>query len=145
MSDNKSDQTGIFGEFLSPLQPATDVLVDYPIMLTLLIMVLAVIVASIATAIVVKVIGRLVKRTNVRWDDQLVAAFHKPLFWSLVFTGLVFAIEPLGLPQFAENLFQSIIATTLVIIWTSFLLRFIRIVLRAMSRSAREHSMVTPV
>ncbi len=144
MSDNKSDQASIFGELLSPFQPATDLLADYPIMLTLLIMVLAVIVASISTTIVVKVIGRLVKRTNVRWDDQLIAAFHKPLFWSVVFIGLVLAVEPLGLPPTAENLLQSIIATTLVVIWTSFLLRFIRIVLRAMSRSAREHSMVRP-
>jgi small-conductance mechanosensitive channel len=144
MSENKSDQTGIFGELLSPFRPATEIFADYPIVLTLLILVLTFIVARIATAIVVKIIGRLVKRTNVRWDDQVVAVFHTPLFWSLVFIGLVLAVEPLGFPQAAENIFQSIIATTLVIIWTGFLLRFIRIVLRAMSRSARENSMVRP-
>ncbi len=144
MSDNKSDQTGIFGELLTSFQSATEIFSDYPIVLTLLILVLSLIVASIATMIVVKVIGRVVKRTNVRWDDQLIAAFHKPLFWSLVLIGSVLAIEPLALPQTAENIFQSIIATTLVIIWTGFLLRFIRIVLRAMSRSARENSMVRP-
>jgi len=144
MSDNKSGLASMFGELLSPFRPATDVLAEYPIVLTLIIMVLAVITASIASTIVVKVIGRLVKQTSVRWDDQLIAAFHKPLFWSLVFIGLVLAIEPLGLPQTAGNILQSVIATTLVVIWTSFLLRFIRIVLRAMSRSAREHSMVRP-
>ena len=144
MSDNKTGLTGMFGELLAPFKPVTEIFADYPFVLTMLIMVLAVIVASIASAIVIKVIGRMVKRTNVRWDDQLIAAFHRPLFWSLVFIGVLLALEPLGLPQTAENIFQSIIATTLVVIWTSFLLRFIRIVLRAMSRSAREHSMVRP-
>lgn len=144
MGDNQSNQAGVLGELLAPFQSATEIFSDYPIVLSLLILVLAFITASIATTIVIKVIGRLVKRTNVRWDDQLIAAFHKPLFWSLVFVGAVLAIEPLALPQTAENIFQSIIATTLVIIWTGFLLRFIRIVLRAMSRGAREHSMVRP-
>ncbi len=144
MSDNKTDQAGIFGDVLTPFKPVIEVFADYPFVLTLLILVLALIAASIASTIVIKVIGRMVKRTNVRWDDQLIAAFHKPLFWSLVFVGVLFALEPLDLPQAAVNIFQSAIATTLVIIWTGFLLRFIRIVLRAMSRSARENSMVRP-
>jgi len=128
MNDSQSSQVRLFSEMPEPLQSAVEIFSDYPIVLSLLILVLAFIIASIATAIVIKVIGRLVKRTNVRWDDQLIAAFHKPLFWSLVLIGTVLAI----------------IATTLVVIWTGFLLRFIRIVLRAMSRSARENSMVRP-
>jgi len=144
MNDSQSGQVRLFSEIPESLQPAVEIFSDYPIVLSLLIMVLSFIVASIAATIVIKVIGRLVKRTNVHWDDQLIAAFHKPLFWSLVFIGAVLAIEPLALPQTAENIFQSIIATTLVIIWTGFLLRFIRIVLRAMSRSARENAMVRP-
>ena len=144
MNENNSEITGALVDMLAPFQSIKEIFADYPIVLTLLVLVLSVIIASIASTIVVKVIGRLVKKTNVRWDDQLIAASHKPIFWSLVFIGLVLAIEPLGLPQTAENLFQAIIATTLVIIWTSFMLRFIRIVLRAMSRSARDHSMVRP-
>jgi small-conductance mechanosensitive channel len=144
MSDKQADQTTIFGDILAPFQPATEIFADYPIVLTLLILVLAFIVARISATIVVKIIGRMAKRTHVRWDDQVIAAFHKPLFWSLVFFGVLLSLEPLALPSTAENIFQSIIATTLIIIWTSFLLRFIRIVLRAMSRSARENSMVRP-
>ena len=144
MNDNNSEITGALVDMLTPFQSIKEIFADYPIVLTLLILVLSVIIASIASTIVVKVIGRLVKKTNVRWDDQLIAAFHKPLFWSLVLIGLVLAIEPLGLYQTAGNLLESVIATTLVIIWTSFFLRFIRIVLRAMSRSARDHSMVRP-
>lgn len=144
MNENNSEITGALVDMLAPFQSIKEIFADYPIVLTLLILVLSVIIASIASTIVVKVIGRLVKKTNVRWDDQLIAAFHKPLFWSLVLIGLVLAIEPLGLHQTAGNLLESVIATTLVIIWTSFFLRFIRIVLRAMSRSARDHSMVRP-
>jgi small-conductance mechanosensitive channel len=144
MNENNSEITGALVDMLAPFQSIKEIFADYPIVLTLLILVLSVVIASITTAIFVKVIGRLVKRTNVRWDDQLIAAFHKPLFWSVVFIGLLLAAEPLGLTQTAGNLLQAAIATTLVIIWTSFLLRFIRIVLRAMSRSARDHSMVRP-
>ena len=144
MNDNKSDQASIFGELISSFQPATGIFEEYPVLLTLLILVLALIIASIAATIVVKVIGRIVKRTNVQWDDQIVAVFYKPLFWSLILIGTIFALDTLAIPQEAKEILQSVIATVLVIMWTVFSLRFIRIVLRAMSRSARESSMVRP-
>ena len=144
MGESQSEIVNIFRDLLGQFQPATELFADYPIALTLVILVVALSVASIAATIVIKVIGKMVKQTNILWDDEVIAIFHKPLFWSLVFIGVLLAVEPLAIPQTAGNIFQSIVATILIIIWTRFILNFIRIVLRAMSRSALEKSMVRP-
>jgi len=144
MTDEVADQTDFLNGLFSPLQVITDYLSDYPIVASLLIWGLAFIVAWIVAAIVVKVIGRLARSTSFRWDDQVIDAFHQPMYWTVVLFGALFAVKPLVLPSWLLDVLQSIVNTMLVLLWTVFLLRFIRIVLRAMSRSAREHSMVRP-
>lgn len=144
MNDEATGQAGIFNDLLVPLQPISEYLSDYPVVMSAIILGLAFVIAWIVATVVVKTVGKLTTSTRFHWDDQLIAAFHKPLFWSLVLFGALLALKPLALSSEVTVFFQSIIGTMMVIIWTVFLLRFIRIVLRAMSRGAREHSMVRP-
>lgn len=144
MNDGKANQEDILNDLLDSLLPLTEYFHDYPIVLSGIIFGLAFIAAWIAATLVVKIIGRLAKSTQFHWDDLVIAAFHKPLFWSVVLFGTLLALKPLELSPGAIEVFQSIVNTMLVFLWTIFLLRFIRIILRAMSRSAREHSMVRP-
>ena len=144
MNDSQSDLANIFGNLLAQLGPVTDIFADHPVVLTLVIMLTALIVAYIAAVVVEKVVGRLVKGTRVYWDDQVVAAFHKPLFWSLLLIGGGIAIKPLAIHETSEGVFHSVIVSLMIILWTAFILRFIRILLSAMSVRARAHSLVRP-
>ena len=143
MSKVTSD-TGIIHNILSKLEPVTNLFADYPIIITAIILLLAFVVAGIVALILTKVVARFAKKTRVQWDEQVIAAFHRPIFWSLILVGVLPAIKPLTLSESTESFFQSMIVTILAIIWTTFLLRLIRIILRAMSRSSREYSMVRP-
>jgi len=142
--EEQRSKSGIIYSFLSKLDIIPDIFADYPIVISAVILLFSLIVASIAAFILVKVIGRYAKNTSVKWDDQLISALHRPLFWSMILIGALLALQPLDLSKSASDIFRSFTATLLVIIWTIFALRFIRIVLRAMSRASREHSMVRP-
>jgi small-conductance mechanosensitive channel len=115
---------------------------QYPLALALAILVVALLLANLVVLIVTRVIGRLARRTRFHWDDQLLAAIHRPLFWTVVLLGVQMALLPLELAQTTGSVIRSITVTLLVIIWSVFLLHFIRIVLRAMSHNAREQSLV---
>lgn len=142
MSNKTTEQAGILSDLFSPFQPITDYLADYPIIASLIIWGLAFIAAWFVATVVVKVVGRVAKSTRVHWDDQVIDAFHQPMYWTVVLIGALLAVKPLVLPSWMTDVLYSIINTMLVLLWTVFLLRFIRIVLRAMSRTAHEHSMV---
>ena len=94
MIDSSPVQPSIFSDMLAPFKPVTEIFADYPIVLTLLIFVVGLIFAGVITSIVVKVFGHMVRKTNIQWDDQVILAFHKPMFWSLVSVGVLLALEP---------------------------------------------------
>jgi len=144
MTDEKLDPAGALYGLLATLQPVKEYLAKYPVVMAILIFVLTIIFAAIAAIIVVKTIGRLAKSTRVQWDDQVIDVFYKPLFWSMVLVGVQLAIKPLAFSSDVTVFIGSVVNTMLVIVWMVFLIRFIRIVLRAMSRNAHESSMVRP-
>ncbi|MES0488535.1 MAG: mechanosensitive ion channel family protein [Leptospirales bacterium] len=127
---------------LSKLHLDEGIFADYPIIITVIILLSSFVVAKIVTLILVKVIGRFAKRTRVEWDDQIVTALHKPIILSLMLLSLWLTRIPWDLLEATNNLFKSIIITVLIIIWTTFLIQLIRIVLRAMSQSSHKYSMV---
>lgn len=129
---------------MAELQFVLAFLAQYPAVLALIILVVALVLANLVVLIVTRVIGRLARRTRFNWDEQWVVAIRKPLFWTVVLLGVQMALLPLALPQTIGSMIRSATVTLLVIIWSIFLLYFIRIVLRAMSRNAREQSLVRP-
>jgi len=131
-------------QIMLQLQPVTDTFVNYPIVVTLVILIMTLVIASIVTFLLIRVVGGLANQTRFFWDEQVVAALRRPLFWTLFLFGFLLSVQPLGLPRSLQGFLQSLVATGLVIIWTGFALRFIRIVLKAMSRSSVENSIVRP-
>jgi small-conductance mechanosensitive channel len=125
-------------------QSALTFLDSYPIAMSAVIFVLSLLLANVVAWLVTKVVGSVVKRTRVNWDDKVLAIIHRPLFWTVLCVGLLSAALPLGLPATALAIFQSVVATVLVIIWASFFSRFVRIVLHAMSHGGKEASVVRP-
>jgi MscS family membrane protein len=126
------------------LQPLVALLQNYPLVLSLLIVALAFVLAKLVAVLVSKVVGRMAARTQIRWDDDVIAALRRPLFWSVVVLGAMLAMSLLKLPATMASIAQSLGVSLLVIIWAGFMLRFIRIVLLAMSSNAREQALVRP-
>ena len=125
-------------------QSALAFLDGYPVLMAVIVLVLALLLANLVALLVTHFIAYLARRTRFQWDDQIVAVIHRPLYWSVLCVGVSLAILPLELTATIVSIFQSIIMTLLVVIWSSFLLKFIHIVLRAMSRGAKKEAVVRP-
>jgi MscS family membrane protein len=125
-------------------QPLVSLLQSHPLLLALMVVVVALVLAKLLAVLVSRVIAYMAARTRVNWDDQVVAALRRPLFWTVVLVGTLLAIPLLDLPATMAAIAQSLAISLLVVIWAGFMMHFIRIVLRAMSRGAREQSLVRP-
>lgn len=131
-------------ELMASWQSAATFLGDYPIAMAILVFVSAVLLANLLALLVTKFIAYLARQTRFQWDDQTVAIIHRPLYWSVLCVGIILASIPLKLPASISAIIQSVIITVLIIIWSAFAMKFIRIVLQAMSRGTEPESLVRP-
>ncbi len=125
-------------------QPAFAFLDDYPIAMAVLVFALAVLLANVVVWLVTRVVGYVVKRTRIQWDDKVVAVIHRPLYWTVLCVGMLLALLPLELPELVASVLRSLIATMLVIVWSGFAVRLVRIVLQAMSHGQKKESLIRP-
>lgn len=126
------------------LQSAFAFLDDYPGAMAVAIIISTILLANVVAWLVTKVVAYLARRTRFQWDDKIVAVIHRPLYWTVLCVGALLAVLSLELPAAVDGIFQSLVATVLVIIWSSFALKFVRIVLHAMSRGQKKDSLVRP-
>ena len=138
------EQSGILNEALSTLDPILGFFSDYPVAVFLVVISIALIVAKVATSIMTALISQFSSRTKIHWDDQLNSLLPRPVFWTLMLLGVLMAVIPLKLSQVADGIVQSLVATILVILWSGFVLRLVRIVINAMSSNAQAQSIVRP-
>jgi len=127
---------GLFSGLMQTLDPVLSFLGDYPLVLTLIIIIVSLLSAWLLTTIINSLAGRLAKQTRIRADDQLVRLFRRPLFWTISFAGLLMALLPLNLSPTSYGVVQSIVATLLILLWTGFLLRAVRVILVAITEAA---------
>lgn len=130
------DALGLFGELAQRLDPIVSFLGDYPLVLLLIIIIGSLLIAWLLTAFFNGVFGRLAQKTRMRADDKLVILVRRPLFWSISFTALLIGLLLLPLSAKLYDFIQSGVATLLILLWTGFLLRAVRVVLQAVTEAA---------
>lgn len=137
-----TEKTNTLTEWMVMLEPVTGFFGDYPIAIAAMILFITLVVASIVLMIVTRIVGRLAQRTRIKWDDELIAVMHKPVFWSIILIGSRMAIMPLKPSEYINSIVESSIGTILIILWSIFLLRVFSIFLNALSVNAHERSLV---
>ncbi len=137
-----TEQGTTLTDLMTQIKPITGFFGDHPMAIAGIVLILTVITASIAVTIVTRVAGRLAAHTHFKWDDQLIAALRRPVFWTISLIGFRMALLPLDLSPGTGKIIASVIASVLIILWSMFLMRMIRIVLRALSASASERSII---
>ncbi|NOY66628.1 MAG: mechanosensitive ion channel family protein [Gammaproteobacteria bacterium] len=118
------------------LKPVSGFFVDYPFIFALLIMVLFTVLAMIAAVIVHRLVGRLAAKTRFSWDDHVIEALRRPVFWSVIFIGIMTALQPLEPGKIFHSVVESVLLTIMIMLWSGFIVRSVRIALRAMSDSS---------
>lgn len=125
-------------------QPLIDRLGDYPYILAVCAALITIIAAYLFTTIIKVVLSRFVERTAISVDDEIVRIIGVPTFYSIIMVG--FSVSATLLPISAK-LQDSIVAALKglgILIWTVFLIRLAKIVLRSWAKGAKEASLVRP-
>ncbi len=87
------------------------------------------------------VLGRVIKRiadkTATALDDLLIAHIRRPIFLSLVMVGLALGLDALGPKPVYRYLFQGVLFTVAIVVWTVSLNRLVNNVLSDLSAESK--------
>ncbi len=129
---------------LDYLQPIVGLFGEHPFVKAVLIIGIAFGIAKSLAFFMARVIGNLVARSGNHLDDAIISLLRLPLFWTVILVGVLAAAAVLKLPASVLGFIQSLTATTMIIIWSLFTGRLLRVLLRAMSRRANSHALIRP-
>ncbi len=102
----------------------------------------ALIASWIAEVAICRTLAAAAARTVTDLDDKLIAALRRPIFLSVLFYGLSWALEPLDLPTDATWAIHSFLKTGAVLVWAGAGFRVGAIVLDVFTTRATEHSIL---
>ena len=99
------------------LDQVKDLLMEHPLLRSAAITVAAVVAASLAEIVISRSLAAAAAKTTTTLDDNLIAALRRPIFLSVLFYGLSWALVPLNLPPKAIVAITSIMETVAVLVW----------------------------
>ena len=139
-----TEQNSFLADAYLKLDPIFGFFSDYPFAIFIVVMLLSLILAKVIARVLNSLMTQLTIRTKIHWDDQINRLLTQPVFWTLFLVGLLISVIPLKLSVASNSITQSTVATILIIMWSSFFLRVIIIVLKAISVSGKESSIIRP-
>ncbi|KPK39769.1 MAG: mechanosensitive ion channel protein [Gammaproteobacteria bacterium SG8_47] len=126
------------------LQPVLALLGDSPWVHAAAVFAISLLAASLLALAFARLVGALVQRTGTSVDDAIMGLLRGPLFWSVVLVGALAAITVLKLPASAVQIGRAVVVSVLIILWSTFLIRFSRVLLTTLSARARPQALVRP-
>lgn len=128
---------------IESFKPILTLFGDQPILQAGIAIIITFIVAKVLQIIVSRGLHRLSLKTKNNLDERLINIIHRPLFWSILFVGLVVAIKLLDASENAVDYSQAIFATILIFMWSGFLLKASKMVLRTIAASSNPQKIVS--
>ncbi|TRX55126.1 mechanosensitive ion channel family protein [Thalassomonas sp. M1454] len=110
---------------------------DNPVLHAAIILVASWIFAWILDKVVIAYVKSMTAKTDAVLDDQLVELLHKPLFYSILVIGISVATSVISLPEQVSNIMFPVLYTMLLVLWTLFILRITKIVLRRVAENEK--------
>lgn len=90
-----------------------------------------------------KIIFRnIVKKTKTKLDDEIVAAFSKPVFYTIALSGIIWSVRTLGFPSGIDFILSGILNTIIAILWIAALLRTVSIILNWLGRRKGKYKLI---
>jgi len=127
---------------IEQLQPVIGFFGDYPYIKALIVFLLSLAIAKVVTMMVSRVLLRIAHKTNNTLDNRIIILIHRPLLWSVILIGSLAALHLLELPANAYDIARSLVGSILIFLWSLFVLQLLRSVLRTLSQSNREQSLI---
>lgn len=124
--------------------PVIDLFGDHPYWRAVAALVIAFAIANILAFIISKIIGKLVQKTGNRLDDQITTLLRTPVYWSIILVGTLMAIALAQLPSPLTKGGSGITLSLLIVIWSVFVIRVLRLIVKAVSDRSGSHSVIRP-
>ncbi|MBT8437518.1 MAG: hypothetical protein KJP11_09115, partial [Gammaproteobacteria bacterium] len=124
------------------MAPYLEVFGDHPWLKAVTVVVVFLILAWIFDHVIITALKKLSARTRFRFYDQVINNLHKPIHISVILIGMALAVSLLALEAPFEAIIYSSLKTIAFIVWTVFLIRVVRSVLRAVAASEKRVSIL---
>ena len=108
------------------------------------IIVVSLLIAWVFNRFISSALRNLVARTRLQFDDQLIDLLHNPIYFSVILLGIALAVKVLQTPATFNFFIFSSLATIAYLVWTVFVLRATRLVLRLVAAHERHISILHP-
>ena len=144
LATSVTESPGLLHEIFSALDPVLGFFSDYPLAIFIVTLSLALIIAKLATTVLTFFISQFTSRTRIQWDDKVKDLLQRPLFWSIMLPGFLVGLIPLKLSASVSGIFDSLVATVLIVLWSRFILGLINVAINAMSANAHSMSVIKP-
>mgnify|MGYP001812675437 CR=1 FL=1 len=126
------------------LAPYLDLLGDHPWAKALVIVVVFLVLAWIFDHLIIATLKRLTKRTRASFDDKVIEYLHSPIYFSVILIGIALAANLLALDAPFEGIVYSSLKTIAFIVWTIFVMRVVRSILRAVAANEKRVAILHP-
>ena len=120
----------MLSELQASLAPHLQLVGDRPWLQALVVVLFAIVLAWIFDRFISASLRKLAEKTAFSVDDHLIEHLHNPIMISMILLGLALAVNLLKIPEPFDFICFSLIKTLAFIVWTIFLLRVVRSVLR---------------
>ena len=132
-------------EFLTSLRTIfTDLAGDNPYLQSLVIVVVSIVAAFVVDLVITRAVKRLAARTRTTLDDQLIAWSHRPIFLTVLISGLVIAIRRLAAQPLLEKVLVGSLKTVIVLLWFGFVWKASGLVFETLGRLGGRKNLVQP-
>jgi len=107
-----------------------------------LIIILFLALAKILDVIITRVVAKWIKNTQLKFDDQVLDIFHKPVFVSIILFGLALAAERLEFKDTISFLTLGGLQTIAIFLWAFAALQFFRLLLNYLSNDKYRFNLI---
>jgi small-conductance mechanosensitive channel len=123
----------MLSELQTTLLPYIGIVGENPWLQALLVIAISQLLAWIFDHFISAALRNLTRRTRFRFGDELIGHFHKPIYASVMLLGLALAANLLEIGEPYDFFVFSGLKTIAFIVWSIFLLRMVRSVLRGLA------------
>jgi len=126
------------------LAPYLAVLGDHPWLKAVAVVFVCLVIAWIFDHFICASLKKITARTEVKIDDQIIDHLHSPIYFSVILLGLALAVKLLQITEPFDFIIFSSLKTIAYIVWTVFLIRLIRSILRIVAVNDQHVTILHP-
>jgi small-conductance mechanosensitive channel len=126
----------------TPLLSTLEQIAPNPYLQFFIIIVLFLLAAKLLDILLSRYIRRLLKKTKISFDDQLLNIFHRPIFVSIILFGLMLGATRMNFPYMVHFVTTGIIKTVAILIWAKAGYRFLSLVIEIFSHDQSKFTLI---